>query len=469
MKKMRRWTCWLLAALLLLSLAACGKKEEADPGHFKLGDYEVVFKSACIMEDTDGKDALVLTLDYINNSKEPASFLWTVSESATQKGAALETATVIADYATYETVLEQQFTDVGPGTALEVRSAFVLNDLTTPVKVRFEQLIGKKYGEITIDPAALSREEAANVGTDVLTTGMPIPQESGDELLDWWNGGWYGWWTMTGCTGGYEEMEGQWWDVCGLIDLEEDYTGTLTLWDEDYSWANPTAWMKVTLNKEGTGAHGTLMSEEGWFTDVPVEHADWIIDPGLVRYEKMIHIEADYENGDDSFHYQMFLRPWGTYWDDVDETALPYLYYEWYLPLIEAGEPVQEVIGTAQEVEPLPEEDLEPQPTQDDTDFGMSNPDATGTASLEDMQALFKILKETRECTYAQARQALGSDGIPWKDMEMTWNANAHSYKWTTPDENEDFLYITFKLQDGDEVYQSCTYSTDVKVGAGYS
>ena len=329
MKKMKKQLCWLLAALLLLSLAACGKEENADPGHFKLGDYEVVFKSACIMEDTDGKDALVLTLDYINNSKEAASFLWTVSESATQKGTALETATVIADYATYETVLEQQFTDVDPGTALEVRSAFVLNDLTTPVKVRFEQMIGKKYGEITIDPAALSREEAANVGTDILTTGIPIPQETGDELLDWWNGGWYGWWTMTSCTGGYEEMEGQWWDVCGLIDLDEDYTGTLTLWDEDYSWANPTAWMRVTLNKEGTGPHGTLMSEDGWFTDVPVEHADWIIDPGLVQYEKMIHIESDYENGDNTFHYQMFLRPWGTYWDDVDETALPYLYHDW--------------------------------------------------------------------------------------------------------------------------------------------
>lgn len=468
MKKMKKQLCWLLAALLLLSLAACGKEENADPNHFKLGDYEVVFKSACIMEDTDGKDALVLTLDYINNSKEAASFLWTVSESATQKGTALETATVIADYATYETVLEQQFTDVDPGTALEVRSAFVLNDLTTPVKVRFEQLIGKKYGEITVDPAALSREEAANVGTDVLTTGLPIPQETGDELLDWWNGGWYGWWTMTSCTGGYEEMEGQWWDVCGLIDLDEDYTGTLTLWDEDYSWANPTAWVKVTLNKEGTGPHGTLMSEEGWFTDRPVEHADWIIDPGLVQYENMFHIEADYENGDDTYHYQMFLRPWGTYWDDVEETALPYLYHDWYLPLIEAGEPVQEVIDTTQEGVPLPEEDLEPQPTQDDTDFGMSNPQATGTASLEDMQALFKVLKETRECTYAQARQALGSDGIPWKDMEMTWNANAHSYKWTTPDENEDFLYITFKIQDGDEVYQSCTYSSDVKTGAGY-
>ena len=27
------------------------------------------------------------------------------------------------------------------------------------------------------------------------------PEKTGDTLLDWWNGDWYGWWKMTGCTG----------------------------------------------------------------------------------------------------------------------------------------------------------------------------------------------------------------------------------------------------------------------------
>lgn len=101
MKKMKKQLCWLLAALLLLSLTACGKEEPKDPNQIILGDYTLLYKGACIMEDIDGREALVLTLDYINNSKDAASFLWTVSESATQKGTALETATVITDYATY--------------------------------------------------------------------------------------------------------------------------------------------------------------------------------------------------------------------------------------------------------------------------------------------------------------------------------------------------------------------------------
>ena len=28
----------------------------------------------------------------------------------------------------------------------------------------------------------------------------------------------------------------------------------------------------------------------------------------------MIHIDGYYENGDDEFYYDIYLRPWGTYW-----------------------------------------------------------------------------------------------------------------------------------------------------------
>lgn len=37
----------------------------------------------------------------------------------------------------------------------------------------------------------------------------------------------------------------------------------------------------VSLSEAGTGEYGTMMSEGGWFTDIELEHADWIVDPGL--------------------------------------------------------------------------------------------------------------------------------------------------------------------------------------------
>ena len=145
--------CLLLAMpMLLSSLTACGKDKAKDSNLIKLGDYELLYKGACIMEDSDGNDAIVLTLDFTNNGKENASYLWSVDETLMQNGVELEAATVFADYDTFETVIEGQFADVAPGATLEVRTAYLLQDTTSPVEATFEQFLGKKNGKITIDP-----------------------------------------------------------------------------------------------------------------------------------------------------------------------------------------------------------------------------------------------------------------------------------------------------------------------------
>ena len=40
----------------------------------------------------------------------------------------------------------------------------------------------------------------------------------------------------------------------------------------------------------------------------------------------------------------MYLRPWGSLWPD-EEDRLPYYYEDWYLPLIESGEEMPDVLG----------------------------------------------------------------------------------------------------------------------------
>ena len=77
--------CLLIAALMLLSLAACGKETATEPNLIKLGDRELLYKGACIMEDSSGNDAVVLTLDFTNNGKENASYLWSVDETVMKK------------------------------------------------------------------------------------------------------------------------------------------------------------------------------------------------------------------------------------------------------------------------------------------------------------------------------------------------------------------------------------------------
>ena len=120
---------------------------------------------------------------------------------------------------------------------------------------------------------------------------------------------------------------------------------------------------QVSLSEAGTGEHGTVMSEGGWFTNVALEHADWIVDPGLLDYDDMIWISGDYEDGDDEFHYDIYLRPWGLYWDDMEEDTYPYRYTDWYLPLIDAGKSMPDAIGEDAPEEAVPTEGAPLTPT----------------------------------------------------------------------------------------------------------
>ena len=452
--------CLLIAALMLLSLAACGKETTKDSNLIKLGDYELLYKGACIMEDSDGNYAIVLTLDFTNNGKENASYLWSVDETVMQNGVELEVANVFTDYDTFETVIEGQFTEIAPGTTLEVKTAYVLKDAAAKVEATFEQLFGKKKGTITIDPATLSRETADD-STGSTDTTLPAP--TGDALLDWWNGAWYGWWTMTGCSGAYESMAGQWWDACAVIDIGSDYTGTVTIWDEDYSRADPMLQASVTLNSAGVGEHGTVMSEGGWFTNLPLEHADWIIDPAInSRFpdvENMICIEGWYEDGDDEFYYEVYLRPWGQLWDDFAADYpddIPYYYDDWYRPLVESGSSMPDVVGG--EAVSSNSADAPAAPTAANVSGG------DGIVTEEQVQKGYVWMNEVNnnifDATYDDIVAYFGVEGqFVKEEYSDHMKANYRYYKWISKDDDSHFIYVNFK-EKSPGVYMVSAYNT---------
>ena len=452
--------CLLIAALMLLSLAACGKETTKDSNLIKLGDYELLYKGACIMEDSDGNYAIVLTLDFTNNGKENASYLWSVDETVMQNGVELEVANVFTDYDTFETVIEGQFTEIAPGTTLEVKTAYVLKDTAAKVEATFEQLFGKKKGTITIDPATLSRETADD-STGSTDTTLPAP--TGDALLDWWNGAWYGWWTMTGCSGAYESMSGQWWDACAVIDIGSDYTGTITIWDEDYSRADPMLQASVTLNSAGVGEHGTVMSESGYFTNLPLEHADWIIDPAInSRFpdvENMICIEGWYEDGDDEFYYEVYLRPWGQLWDDFAADYpddIPYYYDDWYLPLVESGSSMPDVVGG--EAVSSNSADAPAAPTAANVSGG------DGIVTEEQVQKGYVWMNEVNnnifDATYDDIVAYFGVEGqFVKEEYSDHMKANYRYYKWISEDDDSHFIYVNFKENESG-VYTVSAYNT---------
>ena len=456
--------CLLLTVLMLLSsLTACGKEKTADSNLIKLGDYQLLYKGACIMTDSDGNDAIVLTLDFTNNGKDNASYLWSVDETVMQNGVELEVANVFTDYDTFETVIEGQFTEIAPGTTLEVKTAYVLKDAAAKVEATFEQFFGKKNGTITIDPSTLSREASAD-STGSTDTTLPAP--TGDALLDWWNGAWYGWWTMTGCSGAYESMAGQWWDACAVIDIGLDYTGTVTIWDEDYSRADPITQASVTLNSAGAGEHGTVMSESGYFTNLPLEHADWIIDPAInSRFpdvENMICIEGWYEDGEDEFYYEVYLRPWGQLWDDFAADYpddIPYYYDDWYLPLVESGSAMPDVVGgeaasfTSGGTDAM---------TQTPTAANVSGGD--GIVTEEQVQKGYVWMNEVNNnifyATYDDIVAYFGVEGhFVKEEYSDHMKANYRYYKWISEDDDSHFIYVNFKENESG-VYTVSAYNT---------
>ena len=456
--------CLLLTVLMLLSsLTACGKEKTADSNLIKLGDYQLLYKGACIMTDSDGNDAIVLTLDFTNNGKDNASYLWSVDETVMQNGVELEVATVFTDYDTFETVIEGQFTEIAPGTTLEVKTAYVLKDAAAKVEATFEQFLGKKNGTITIDPSTLSREASAD-STGSTDTTLPAP--TGDALLDWWNGAWYGWWTMTGCSGAYESMAGQWWDACAVIDIGSNYTGTVTIWDEDYSRADPMTQASVTLNSAGAGEHGTVMSERGYFTNLPLEHADWIIDPAInSRFpdvENMICIEGWYEDGEDEFYYEVYLRPWGQLWDDFAADYpddIPYYYDDWYLPLVESGSAMPDVVGGEAASSTSGGTDAM---TQTPTAANVSGGD--GIVTEEQVQKGYVWMNEVNNnifyATYDDIVAYFGVEGhFVKEEYSDHMKANYRYYKWISEDDDSHFIYVNFKENESG-VYTVSAYNT---------
>ena len=450
----------LLAVLMLLGLAACGKAEPSDPNRIKIGSYELFYKGAKIMTDYDGNDAIVVTLDYTNNSKEANAYLWSFVETVKQNGTELTDATIFLSEDSFDTVTDSQFSEVAAGETLEVQLAYVLADLTSEVELQWEELLGTKSGKLTIDPTTLTREEPEAAAqsedpADVDITDTAAP--AGDALLDWWNGDWYGWWTMYGCYGYYEGMDGMAWDVCGTVDIGEDYMGTITLWDEDYTRDNAMVNADVSLSEAGTGEYGTVTSEGGYFTDIPLEHADWIVDPGLSDYEDLIWITGFYENGEDEFTYEIYLRPWGASWDDLSEDVQPLYYFDWYLPLIEAGAAMPDAIG---EGTPAASAGTDTPASTGSGDI----PGGDGIVSDEAVQKAWvymsEVAKDIYNTTYEELVEYFGVDGLFDKqEFSDVYEANMRFYKWISSTNPHNFIYVNF-LEKEPGVYKISAFNT---------
>lgn len=157
----KKWWFWVIIVLVVLVIALCsgdsgdandtgannedttsGNKIEATTelkSETTIGDYEVEVVDAIFCKDYEGKDTVIITYNFTNNSSNPASFDLALDAKAYQDGIGLENAYVLEDkYEDTDTLID---VEIKPGITKEVRKAYLLRDNVTDIDIEITELI----------------------------------------------------------------------------------------------------------------------------------------------------------------------------------------------------------------------------------------------------------------------------------------------------------------------------------------
>ena len=133
----------------------------------------------------------------------------------------------------------------------------------------------------------------------------------------------------------------------------------------------------------------------------------------------------------------------GLYWDDVEEENRPYLYADWYLPLIDASKSMPDSIGA-------------------DAPAGSGNMGTTtsnpggetsgrdGIVTEEQVQKGYVWMNEVNknifDATYDDIAAYFGVKGqFVKEEYSDHMKANYRYYKWISEDDESHFIYVNFK------------------------
>jgi hypothetical protein len=109
--------------------------ETDDKPEGTIGDYFCVVKNAKLCKDYAGKDAVLVTYEFTNNSSDAISFDVALTDSVYQDGIGLETAILEDDTDLFVDV------DIKPGITKEVKKAYDLRDTSTSLEIEVSELI----------------------------------------------------------------------------------------------------------------------------------------------------------------------------------------------------------------------------------------------------------------------------------------------------------------------------------------
>ena len=318
---MKRIIYIVIAVLLLSSLAACGgNSDDPNLGVWKAVtgemfgismEVEEFFEKGFTIElKANGKCAL-------NVDGTKANGTWTLSGSVfTVKGGSLDCKGRLEDG---QIILEDV---LGMGMTLVFEKEGARRDISS----------GNS-------DAPTSSGKTGNPDKE-LSGGTGNPDKELSDKLAWWDGDWYGYWTIVSGSGRYESMKGGRWDCYMTINAYADNTATIFWYDDDMFLGE----VEVELDFDGYQIDiGFATSVSGTLFDDPVQDGAWYISPDNSNYDNMIEIDKWHEDLQGvEFRYKVFLRPWGMLWDDIPAGERP-PDYDWYLGV--RNSPMDDALG----------------------------------------------------------------------------------------------------------------------------
>lgn len=152
---MKKFLALLMALIMCLSICACGgnddsadtdnkepvtqkddETEETKASEGTLGDYAIKFTGFSLSKDYEGKDVIIVSYDFTNNSDEAEAAIWAVNIKAFQDGVELETAFVLDN-----DDIDNSTKEIKSGVTLSCCSAFVLDNTSSSVEFEASELI----------------------------------------------------------------------------------------------------------------------------------------------------------------------------------------------------------------------------------------------------------------------------------------------------------------------------------------
>lgn len=351
--------------------------------------------------------------------------------------------------------------------------------------IQYQAIIWLEIGneKITVEDEDVQAILASVQPSDgTVSTGEPSGSTVSTGSYDWWEDDWYGWWAIKNGTGTYQKPSEMnlVWDTYVEIDVYNDNTGRVTVWDTGTSRDEPMIIAYDVTYEPGASDLGRLVSKRvdffpggSWNNGMkadPMSERDigWIIDPAdstVSRFENMLEITGHYQSPeapDDSFDYYIYLRPWGTLWDDVRngntegclyKDMMPLYHDNWYVSLLDLG--YERPVSTFQEGIDIINTYLANQSSGGGTLDPAAKEGADGKVDMATLRSALAWCKEN--ASYSTPYDEIAAQfGVHGKQIESFFENNTIYRWWATEDA---YVQITFTLgSDGSELWNVTQY-----------